>query len=179
MSEPITDLETAVREWGALPMPGGPEPVASQRQPRTMLDHARDALRARMAKDDLRLVLENVVTYAASLEDRIADLLTERHKTNEALDDVVQELRRMRPQTATPGTGCPNNIIDGNVGDHFFKRGAFASEPMRCFYCGTAKPEERIVLAAPAVASLEDPHDSPLHHTYRVGRDLPPLGGAQ
>lgn len=27
--------------------------------------------------------------------------------------------------------------------------------------------------------SLEDPHDSPLHHTYRVGRDLPELGGAQ
>jgi hypothetical protein len=22
---------------------------------------------------------------------------------------------------------------------------------------------------------LEDPHDSPLHHTYRLGRDLPPL----
>lgn len=26
---------------------------------------------------------------------------------------------------------------------------------------------------------LEDPHDSPLHHTYRLGRDLPELGGAR
>ncbi|MES9522395.1 hypothetical protein [Streptomyces capoamus] len=24
---------------------------------------------------------------------------------------------------------------------------------------------------------LEDPHDSPLHHTYRIPRDLPPLDG--
>jgi hypothetical protein len=27
-------------------------------------------------------------------------------------------------------------------------------------------------------AAVEDPHDSPLHHDYRVGRDLPELGGA-
>lgn len=25
---------------------------------------------------------------------------------------------------------------------------------------------------------LEDPHDSPLAHKYRLGRDLPPIGGA-
>lgn len=41
---------------------------------RTMLDHARDALGARMAKDDLRLVLENVITYAATLETRLGDV---------------------------------------------------------------------------------------------------------
>lgn len=46
-----------------LPMPVVPEP-----RPRTMLDRARDALNARMTKDNLRLVLENVVTYAAALE---------------------------------------------------------------------------------------------------------------
>ncbi|MFJ2000315.1 hypothetical protein [Streptomyces chartreusis] len=28
------------------------------------------------------------------------------------------------------------------------------------------------------VVSLEDPHDSPLAHTYRLGRDLPAIGGA-
>lgn len=32
---------------------------------------------------------------------------------------------------------------------------------------------DRLTVAAP----LEDPHDSPLHHRYRLGRDLPPLGG--
>ncbi|MFI1165563.1 hypothetical protein ACH4UM_18600 [Streptomyces sp. NPDC020801] len=28
-------------------------------------------------------------------------------------------------------------------------------------------------------AAVEDPHDGPLHHDYRVGRDLPELGGAR
>jgi hypothetical protein len=27
-------------------------------------------------------------------------------------------------------------------------------------------------------AQLEDPHDGPLAHRYRLGRDLPPVGGA-
>ena len=88
MTEPITNLEDAVRVMGALPMPIGTHP-----KPRTMLDHGRDALRARMTKDDLRLVLENVITYAAHLETRVAELEAERHSTNEALDDAVQELR--------------------------------------------------------------------------------------
>ncbi|MFE1264443.1 hypothetical protein ACFW5X_28435 [Streptomyces albogriseolus] len=39
--------------------------------PTTLLDLARNALNARMAKDDLRLVLENVIGYAATLEKRI------------------------------------------------------------------------------------------------------------
>lgn len=65
-----------------------PEP-----KPRTMLDHGRDALRARMTKDDLRLVLENVITYAASLE-------TERHRTNEWADDAAEALRRDRDRIA-------------------------------------------------------------------------------
>lgn len=46
------------------------EPIASNGQARTVLDLGRNALNARMAKDDLRLVLENVITYAASLEDQ-------------------------------------------------------------------------------------------------------------
>lgn len=34
-------------------------------------------------------------------------------------------------------------------------------------------------LLAPTQALLEDPHDSPLHHDYLVGRDLPEPGGAK
>jgi hypothetical protein len=33
-------------------------------------------------------------------------------------------------------------------------------------------------LFAPTQALREDPHDGPLHHTYRVPRDLPETGGA-
>lgn len=32
---------------------------------------------------------------------------------------------------------------------------------------------DRLIVRAP----LEDPHDSPLHHDYRIPRDLPQLGG--
>ena len=35
----------------------------------------------------------------------------------------------------------------------------------------------RSLLAGQRVA-VEDPHDSPLHHPYRLGRDLPQAGGA-
>lgn len=68
------EAETAtVAERGAFPKP--------ERKSRTMLDHARDALRARMTKDDLRLVLENTVTYAASLEARVAELEARNRRT--------------------------------------------------------------------------------------------------
>jgi len=69
----------------ALPMPVREEP-----QPRTMLDHARDALRARMAKDDLRLVLENTVTYAASLQARVAELKAAPTTVYRASHDSIQ-----------------------------------------------------------------------------------------
>lgn len=61
-----------------------PMPVSPVSQSRSILDRARDAIAARMAKDDLRLVLENVVAYAAALE-------AERHSTNEALSDAMVE----------------------------------------------------------------------------------------
>ena len=35
-----------------------------------------------------------------------------------------------------------------------------------------------LVIAPVQTLSLEDPHDSPLAHTYRLGRDLPAIGGA-
>lgn len=133
----------------ALPMPVGSKLKTSERRSRTMLDHARDALRARMTKDDLRLVLENTVTYAVELERqrdafrdqrngvfatnerllaeaqesdqarllaenetrtvgreadalraRVAELESERHVTNGALDDAVQALRTRESEGA-------------------------------------------------------------------------------
>ncbi|GHF74166.1 hypothetical protein [Streptomyces thermodiastaticus] len=49
-------------------------PQAPQgQQARTILDRARDALDARMTKDDLRHVLSNVIAYTAELEARIAE----------------------------------------------------------------------------------------------------------
>ncbi|GGV80383.1 hypothetical protein [Streptomyces thermoviolaceus] len=66
----ITELRARIAE-----LDSGTEqhaPLAPQeQQPRTILDRARDALDARMSKDDLRHVLSNVIAYAAELERRI------------------------------------------------------------------------------------------------------------
>ncbi|MFK0062672.1 hypothetical protein ACIQTN_26025 [Streptomyces werraensis] len=45
-----------------------PVPVREEPQPRGVLDRARDAVDARMSKDALRHVLQNVIAYAADLE---------------------------------------------------------------------------------------------------------------
>ncbi|MFI8360774.1 hypothetical protein ACIGD1_11500 [Streptomyces sp. NPDC085612] len=37
-------------------------------------------------------------------------------------------------------------------------------------------PAEDLPVVPTTAAPVEDAHDSPLHHTYRVGRDLPPCG---
>lgn len=51
----------------------------------------------------------------------------------------TQALREDEP--AEVKDGCPRNVIDGDVGGHFFKHGAIVDGPMRCVYCGVAKPE--------------------------------------
>ncbi|WP_241784676.1 hypothetical protein [Streptomyces turgidiscabies] len=45
-----------------------------------------------------------------------------------------------------------------------------------CFFDGVpvSPPSER-----PVVSSREEPHDSPLHHDWRIGHDLPSTGGAE
>jgi hypothetical protein len=77
----------------ALPMPVREEP-----QPRTMLDHARDALNARMAKDDLRLVLENVVTYAAELEAEREKLVRWHGEDSKTITRLVARVERRQAE---------------------------------------------------------------------------------
>ncbi|MFJ4988694.1 hypothetical protein ACIP9H_33455 [Streptomyces sp. NPDC088732] len=38
--------------------------------------------------------------------------------------------------------GCPRNVIDGDVGGHFMKRGALSDSPIACIYCGTRQKEQ-------------------------------------
>ncbi|GGW15866.1 hypothetical protein GCM10018980_51160 [Streptomyces capoamus] len=73
--------------------------VPQRRQPRSMLDLARNALNARMSKDDLRLVLENVVTYASELERQRNAFRDQRNNVfakNEHLLAEVQESDQAR-----------------------------------------------------------------------------------
>ncbi|WTC56885.1 hypothetical protein OH715_17065 [Streptomyces cellulosae] len=78
-----------------LPVPPGPE-----RKSRGVLDRARDAVDARMSKDALRHVLQNVIAYAAELE---AELYTEQAHGRTLLEQRnahAQELLRLRPRVA-------------------------------------------------------------------------------
>ncbi|MEU5593073.1 hypothetical protein [Streptomyces sp. NPDC020298] len=81
------------------------------------------------------------------LRARIAELEAERHSTNEALDDAVQELRTRRD-------------------DRSVERSA----------------DKLTRMLAPTQALrevLDGEHYAATHHTYRTGRDLPPLDGAR
>lgn len=44
-------------------------------------------------------------------------------------------------QARTTGDECPQNVIDGDVGGHFFKKGALSDSPAACTYCGMKQPE--------------------------------------
>lgn len=69
---------------------------------------------------------------------------------------------------ATAVGGCPRNVIDGDVGGHFFKVGAVGDGPRCCMYCGAPETGD---------ASSEGEHYAAVHHTYKTPRDLPELGG--
>lgn len=39
---------------------------------------------------------------------------------------------------------CQRNVVDGDFGDHFFKRGALSDSPIACRYCGARKGSEPV-----------------------------------
>lgn len=82
------------------------------------------------------------------LRAQVAALLAERHETNEALDDVVRELRARQ--------SCPCSPTD-QPGPH----------QVGC-------PQAEVPsMPARSVSSREEPHGSPLYQSYRVPHDLP------
>ncbi|MFH8336901.1 hypothetical protein [Streptomyces sp. AM6-12] len=151
-------------------------------------EHAAELERLRLEAAGLRSQLALFNEWRAADGARIAELLAERHKTNEALADVTVALRGAHEETdpgACQGCGslpeqwCPDCAacekgcfggFDGNECTH-------GNAPWR--RPSTAESADRLTrLLAPTQALLEDPHDSPLHHGYRLGRDLPQMGGA-
>jgi hypothetical protein len=83
----------AVRELGALPMPGGPEPL-----PRT-LDVVEEELTGvnlslyeeELENARLRLALASAQRGRRELRARVAELEAERHSTNEALNEALSD----------------------------------------------------------------------------------------
>ncbi|MEU2510212.1 hypothetical protein ABZ621_36745 [Streptomyces sp. NPDC007863] len=94
-----------------------------------------------------------------TLQIQVAELRAERHSTNEALDDAVRENAKLRARAAE---------LEAELLKVTGHRDYWHNELM----CADA----RIAELDAKVSSLrqpEDPHDSPLHHDYALGRDLP------
>ncbi|MCX4540457.1 hypothetical protein [Streptomyces sp. NBC_01565] len=144
-----------------------------------------------------RLVEEN-----ERLRARVAELEAERHSTNEALSDAAEALRVNRDrivelEAATEKVAgfCAQraeyvtNLRNCNPNaDHDYYRWSGHAEARRQLSQRLGLPvgwpaddEEPNPRRDASVAKLqallagqrEDPHDSPLHHTYRLGHDLP------
>ncbi|MFD8251945.1 hypothetical protein [Streptomyces werraensis] len=58
-----------------------------------------------------------------------------------AVAQKTGQLHAPTEQADAAGCGCPRNVIDGDVGGHFFKKGALSDSPVACIYCGAVKPE--------------------------------------
>lgn len=96
----------------------------------------------------------------AALKRRIAELETERHSTNESLDEAVQALRADRARIAE----LEQMLVDAPLAVTLTERAAESADRLTRFF-------------APTQALREDSHDGPLRHSYLISRDLPETGG--
>jgi hypothetical protein len=168
---------------------------------------ARRAARFTPHAESLAKLLVARTEDLSGAEARIAELENERHSTNEALDDAVQALRanrdeaaeepyvsRLLPPRAAVCARCGHSGEEHHHGDtkcwaHLPRvrqadltwSGATICE-CSAFVAGPSvevSADKLTALFAPTQALREDPHDSPLHHDYRISHDLPESGGAR
>ncbi|MFE2965566.1 hypothetical protein ACFXKC_18170 [Streptomyces sp. NPDC059340] len=122
----------------------------------------------------LRLALKSAQRGRRELRARVSELELERHSTNEALDDAVQALRADRAEPVKR----PSASESANRLTAFFAPVASLREESAAEVV-TPRVQAMRALLDGQRAAVEDPHDGPLAHRYRVGRDLPEMGGAQ
>lgn len=141
------------------------------------------------------------------LRARVAELEAERHSTNEALDDAVQALRAVDAPGGTYPPALPwAALMDDEDRTEFLDELAesatvhassdvvLAEVEKTCATWrliaeaqhghNTAPGPDAVTRAFSPVASLREPEPEPefhgsLHHTYRVGHDLPETGGTR
>jgi len=125
------------------------DPNRDEMQASFEVDHARRDPVAR------RLLEEN-----EELRARVAELETERHSTNESLDEAVQALRADRARIAE----LEQMLVDAPLAVTLTERAVESADRLTRFF-------------APTQALREDSHDGPLRHSYLISRDLPESGG--
>lgn len=116
------------------------------------------------------------------LRARVAELEAERHSTNEALSDAAEALRANRDRIAELEAARTGSRPGGHsrpeaddVTPQVQKLRALLAGQRAAAETDPGRRAAWRMLAEP----LEDPHDSPLHHDYRVPRDLPETGSTK
>lgn len=168
---PLTSLPEAVAAMGALPVPVGPAPRTLDVVEDELTGVSLSLYEEEQAYIRLRTAMFAVQRDRHNLRARVAELEAELATANGVLEDVAKA-RRAKASCPCPPENPP------------------APHQVGCFFDGVpvSPPSERAVDGPsplfPSVASLrevssrEEPHDSPIHQTHRVGHDLPEMGGA-
>jgi hypothetical protein len=111
-------------------------------------------------------------------EESLAELKRE-HEANAALRTRVAELDAQREALSArlrAGQRWKQGRTPALVSQDFVSQDelrAMFGIPMVAPWDEPTKPDALTRTFAPTAALREDPHDSPLHHGYRLGRDLP------
>lgn len=135
------------------------------------LESAREQYRAglRRADEHLREMNAELKRYADGTEGPV--LWSVYNRMHLRADQAEGEVKRLTARVAELEAGRP---LEGTADEDPI---AFALTEA----ADDVRPQVRKVraLLAGQTAAVEEPHDSPLHHDYRVGRDLPESGGAK
>ena len=118
---------------------------------------------------------------AAELRVRVAALEAERASTNLVVADAAAEREALLERVAELESVAAVPVDEEPV--PFVLTEAAAALPARAAHAEDVTPQVRklraLLAGQRAAVAVEDPHDGPLHHSYRVGRDLPATGGEQ
>ena len=158
------ELAAAVAELGALPMPTGdtgPALAPDREQTIRTLD-----LLPLMSDTVAPVISGHLAVLLAEVDRLRAENGRWRERTEEAEVGEAQlkgRLRGLRARVAELEALKPARFQDCQACGTGYEYG----KP--CSFCEFKKR----IAAEIAKAQAEDPHDSPLHHTYAEGRDLP------
>lgn len=100
------------------------------------------------------------------LRARVAELEAERHSTNEALSDAAEALREQRDRIAELEAAQSRDALTRTYAPVAALREDVSPQVQKL----------RNLLAGQREAQGE--HYAAVHHTYRISRDLPEMGGA-
>lgn len=168
MSEPITNVEAAVRELGALPVPVGSKPLALSEEQMEALVAAGNRVVNNAVHEDLCMCEAWPETCLSSGNFRMGDWDMSGLET--ALPAVLALWEQMRGGELLRLRARVAELEAQREADHKTWQHDLAE-------ARSEREATAVRIAGLEAVVAEDPNG--LHHTYRLGRDLPELGGAR